>query len=108
MIFADGSKQKLSLTYDLSVEIDITWTYIDGSGNDENSGLDNGFSIKKDDWSTPSKTRLSLDGSADLSMTTTIYFTQVDDLCDPRIREAEKMEVSIKVVVIPETEAEGA
>ena len=115
MVFADGRKEKLSLEYDLSVEIAISWVYLDKNAglngdNDENGNsegdLSNTFSIKKDDWKTPSKTKFTLDGSADLTLMTTMYLRQVDDLCDPRIREAEKIEVVVKAVVIPETDEE--
>ncbi|MDE7373364.1 MAG: hypothetical protein K2N18_04795 [Clostridia bacterium] len=118
MVFADGSKEKLSLEYDLSVEIAISWVYINkndglsgdseentGSQSGEN-GLENTLSITQDDWKTPSKTKFNVDGSADVTMTTTMYFRQVDDLCYPLIREAEKIQVVVKAVVIPESDAE--
>lgn len=118
MLFADGTKEKLSLEYDLSVEIAISWVYTvknDASSGDtdENAsavsgenGSENTFAITKDDWKTPSKTKFDVDGSADVTMTTTIYFRQVDDLCYPVIREAKKIQVVVKAVVIPEEDAE--
>ena len=102
MIFEDGSKEKLSLEYDLSVKIELEWTYLGGSTGDGNT-----FIIGEDDWKTPSKTKFIVDDSADITLTTTMYLRQVDDLCYPSIRNAEKIQVSIQVVVIPETDEEG-
>lgn len=101
MIFADGSKEKLSLEYDLSVEIELEWKYLGGNGEA------NTFSITKDDWKTPSKTKFTVDDSADITLNTTMYLRQVDDLCYPSIRNAEKIQVTIQVVAIPETDEEG-
>ena len=112
MVFADGSKEKLSLKYDMCVEIDIAWVYInadEGADGDENadSGENTGtFSIGKDDWSNPSATKIHVVRSADFTMNTTIYLRQVDDLCNPLICGAEKILVTINIVAIPETDEE--
>lgn len=104
MVFEDGTKEKLSLDFDLCVKVDITWTYINAPEGADNSG--NEFSITEDSWKSVAGTRFNIDGSADFSMTTTIYLRQVDDLCDPRIREAKNLLVTIKAVVIPDTDEE--
>ena len=109
MVFADGTKQKLSLKYDLSVEIDMTWVYLNQSEAEAAAeGVDGTFSIKNDDWTTPSKTKFTVAKSADVTMTTTLYLRQVDDLCDPLIRGAEKIQVIIKAVAVPELEETAA
>lgn len=105
MVFPDGTKQEISLKYDLSVEIDMTWVYLDHEeGESGSDGAGGTYSIKMDDWQTPSKTKFTLENSADVTMTTTLYFRQVDDLCDPLIMSAEKIQVLIKAVAVPEVD----
>ncbi|MCM1306740.1 MAG: hypothetical protein NC037_00915 [Bacteroides sp.] len=98
MVFEDGSKEKLSLQYDMCVAIDLSWVYLDAQ-NGENPAS-NAVNIGVDDWwQNPSKTVLNLDGSADISLDVTMYLRQVDDLCSPYIRDAQKIQVVIKAAI---------
>ncbi|MDE6302122.1 MAG: hypothetical protein K2M36_00845 [Clostridia bacterium] len=109
MVFPDGTKQKISLKYDISVKIDMTWVYLDqGEGEGGSGSVDGTYTITEDDWQTPSKTKFTLENSADVTMTTTLYFRQVDDLCDPLIMGAEKIQVIIKAVAVPEADEAAA
>lgn len=96
MVFADGTTEKLSLNYDICVAIDIVWSY---NGN-EPAETDK-LTITGDDWKYPLKTRFTVNANADVTLNTSIYLRQVDDLCIPVLREAEKIRVNIRVAATP-------
>ncbi len=101
LTFADGQQEKLSLKYDLSVEVDISWVYLDRANVSEQQT----FSISNDAWQTAdtnnAETKFDLDGSADLTINSAVYLRQPDELCNPRIREAEKIQVVIMIGATP-------
>lgn len=79
--FSDGTREALSLDYDLTVIPTLTVEYTD-------TGRTESFDLV---WGE----RMVLDGNAKLTLTLKVYFTQPDDLCAPSILRAEKLVITV-------------